>query len=174
VDAQMKFAWVPPGSFLMGSKSMENNPPHRVTVKEGFWMGIFPVTQAQFRAVMGYNSSKSPVDEHPADTVSWDDAMEFCKRMSELTGKEVRLPTDAEWEYACRSGTGTRFYNGNNKGALSKIGWFNGDEGEHDDLDVEVEEDEEFDMQGEEEEKAVGMGSSAVGRLVGHLACLWP
>ena len=72
-------------------------------------MGVTPVTQAQYQAVMGANPSHFKGATNPVETVSWDDATEFCKRLSERAGRTVRLPTEAEWEYACRAGTKTVF-----------------------------------------------------------------
>lgn len=96
MDAEMKFAWIPPGSFLMGGNGQDDNPQHRVTISKGFWMGIFPVTQAQWQAVMGYNPSNFRGDERPVEMVSWEDCQEFCEKMAKLTGKPIRLPTEAE------------------------------------------------------------------------------
>ena len=96
MDAEMKFAWIPPGSFLMGGNGINENPQHRVTMSKGFWMGIFPVTQAQWQAAMGYNTSNFPGDT-PVEMVSWQDCQEFCEKMAKLSGKPIRLPTEAEW-----------------------------------------------------------------------------
>ena len=113
MDAEMKFAWCPPGTFLMGGNGQSDNPQHRVTLSKGFWMGVYPVTQAQWQAVMGYNPSNFPGADRPVEMVSWDDCQEFCQKMAELTGKPIRLPTEAEWEYACRAGTISEYFSGN-------------------------------------------------------------
>jgi formylglycine-generating enzyme required for sulfatase activity len=127
MEIDMKFAWIPPGGFLMGSNANDGEKPvHRVTISQGFYMGIHPVTQAQWRAVMGYNPSNFQADDRPVETVSWDDCQEFCDKMRELTGKPIRLPTEAEWEYACRAGTTTEYYSGNGEEALKKVGWYSG------------------------------------------------
>ncbi|ASC69523.1 hypothetical protein XM38_004500 [Halomicronema hongdechloris C2206] len=110
---------IPGGEFLMGSpagekgRSDDEGPQHRVQVPE-FWMGKFPVTQAQYQAVMGENSSRFSENgsNRPVESVSWHDAVAFCEKLSELTSRDYRLPTEAEWEYACRAGTTTPFYFG--------------------------------------------------------------
>jgi formylglycine-generating enzyme required for sulfatase activity len=118
-DVQMTFVWCPPGSFLMGSKHKDaypdEQPVRRVTLTKGFYMGIHPVTQAQRKAVMGNEPSRFKGMNRPVENVSWDDSQEFCKRLTtNLKGKvTVRLPSEAEWEYACRAGTTTEFHFGN-------------------------------------------------------------
>ena len=109
---------IPGGTFGMGSPSGEGyddeRPQHQVTVPD-FFMGQFPVTQAQYEAVMGYNNPSTfstNGSNRPVETVSWDDAVDFCQRLSQLTGQEFRLPSEAEWEYACRAGRTTPFYFG--------------------------------------------------------------
>jgi formylglycine-generating enzyme required for sulfatase activity len=117
---------IPAGTFLMGSPSGEpersdsENPRHRVTVAE-FLMGRYPVTQAQWRFVAGLERvdrsleaepSRFKGDNRPVEQVSWLDATEFCARLSRHTGRDYRLPTEAEWEYACRAGTTTPFHFG--------------------------------------------------------------
>ncbi len=114
---------VPEGSFLMGSPKNEEwhsddeGPQHRVTVPS-FYIGKYEVTQAQWRAVMGANPSRFKGDNLPVERVSWDDAKEFCRRLSQMTGEEYRLPTEAEWEYACRART-----TGPVAGDLDAMGW---------------------------------------------------
>jgi uncharacterized protein (TIGR02996 family) len=111
----MTFSWIPPGTFLRGSPpgEQERSPDevlHRVTITKGFWMGVHPVTQAQWRMVMGRNPSRfAEKDDHPVEAVSWDDCREFCARLSRKGGQHFRLPTEAEWEYVCRAGTTTPF-----------------------------------------------------------------
>jgi formylglycine-generating enzyme required for sulfatase activity len=114
----MKFAWLPPGSFQMGSPLTEekrdiNEFQHKVTLSKGFYMGVYPVTQEQWGAVMGDNPSRFKDEESlPVDSVSWHDCQEFIKKLREKDKKPYRLPTEAEWEYACRAGTTTPFYCG--------------------------------------------------------------
>jgi formylglycine-generating enzyme required for sulfatase activity len=129
-EVEMKFAWIPPGRFLIGSeKSDGEKPVHRVTISKGFWMGIYPVTQWQFEAVMGYNPSHFRGPDRPVENVTWFEAQEFCQKFGELTGKPIRLPTEAEWEYACRAGTTSDYFSGNDEAALKRIGWYGGDNG---------------------------------------------
>jgi uncharacterized protein (TIGR02996 family) len=111
---EMTFSWIPPGTFLMGSPPNEESrfddeTQHRVTLTRGFYLGIHPVTQAQWRAVMGSNPSNFKGDDRPVEQVSWDDCQDFCAKLGQVTGKRCRLPTEAEWEYACRAGTTTPF-----------------------------------------------------------------
>jgi uncharacterized protein (TIGR02996 family) len=114
---EIGFAWLPPGSFVMGSPPNEkrrskDEPRHRVTLSRGFWLGVYPVTQAQWHAVLGSNPSKFKGNDLPVETVSWDDCQEFCHRLSARDGRRYRLPSEAQWEYACRAGTTTAFHGG--------------------------------------------------------------
>ncbi len=108
--------FIPPGSFLMGSEEdADEKPVHKVTLTRGFFIGIHPITRIQWRAVMGTNPSQTDFvstldDARPVDSVSWDQVTAFRERVSELAGHPVRLPTEAEWEYACRAGTTTHFH----------------------------------------------------------------
>jgi len=113
----IRFAWIPPGSFLMGSPAGEkeregHEAQHRATLTKGCFMGVHPVTQGQWRHVMGENPSRFKGDTLPVEQVSWDDCIAFCKRLSEREGKHYRLPTETEWEWACRAGTITPFHFG--------------------------------------------------------------
>jgi formylglycine-generating enzyme required for sulfatase activity len=92
-------------------------------------MGVTEVTQAQYEAVMGTNPSKFKGATNPVDTVSWNDATEFCKKLSEKTRQAVRLPTEAEWEYACRAGTATTFSFGDADSALGDYAWYSANSG---------------------------------------------
>jgi len=104
---------IPAGSFQMGSNESDDEKPiHTVKIK-AFRMGKYAITQRQYQAVMGTNPSYFKGDNRPVEKVSWDDAKEFCAKLSKHLGQEVRLPTEAEWEYACRSGTTTHFAFGN-------------------------------------------------------------
>ena len=104
---------IPGGSFKMGSQSGENKekPQHDVTVP-AFFMGKFEVTQEQYEQLMGKNPSHFKGNKHPVEKVSWNDAVEFCKKLTQKTGRTYRLPSEAEWEYACRGGTTTPFHFG--------------------------------------------------------------
>jgi uncharacterized protein (TIGR02996 family) len=116
-SVEMTFAWIPPGTFLMGSPPKEaeredDETQHHVTLTKGFYLGIHPVTQAQWQAVMGNNPSRFQDENRPVEWVSWEDSRNFCENLSRLHGKRYRLPTEAEWEYACRAGTTTPFHFG--------------------------------------------------------------
>jgi formylglycine-generating enzyme required for sulfatase activity len=107
-EVKLVMVFVPGGTFMMGSPEGEGSdserPQHEVTVPD-FWMGQFPVTQAQYEAVMGRNPATFKGSNRPVETLSWYDAVAFCQRLSELTGQDFRLPSEAEWEYACRAVT---------------------------------------------------------------------
>ncbi|MBS3026402.1 MAG: SUMF1/EgtB/PvdO family nonheme iron enzyme [Dolichospermum sp. DET50] len=108
---------IPGGTFIMGSPTSEENrsssesPQHQVTVPS-FYMGKYELTQAQYQAIIGTNPSNFKGDNRPVQRVSWNDAVAFCEKLSQKTGKNYRLPSEAEWEYACRAGTTTPFYFG--------------------------------------------------------------
>jgi formylglycine-generating enzyme required for sulfatase activity len=114
----MKFVWIPPGSFMMGSPKGEkgraaNETQHKVTLTKGFFMGVYTVTQEQWKEVMGNNPSFFRGKKNlPVENVTWNDCQEFVKKLREKDKKAYRLPTEAEWEYACRAGTTTPFYFG--------------------------------------------------------------
>ena len=114
----MKFVWIPPGNFMMGSPKEEkerqdNETQHKVTLTKGFYMGVYTVTQEQWQEVMGNNPSHFKGEKNlPVEKVSWDDCQEFIKKLREKDKKPYRLPTEAEWEYACRAGTTTPFHFG--------------------------------------------------------------
>ena len=114
----MKFVWIPPGSFMMGSPTEEkdriaNETQHKVTLTRGFYMGVYPVTQEQWQEVMGYNPSEFRGEKNlPVEDVSWFDCQEFIKKLRKKDNKYYRLPSEAEWEYSCRAGTKTPFYFG--------------------------------------------------------------
>lgn len=114
----MELLYIPPGKFTMGSPEQEagreadERPTREVEITRGFYMGKFEVTQAQYRTVMGKNPSLFSADDFPVEQVSWDDAVEFCRKLSELEKKEYDLPTEAEWEYACRAGTRAAYHFG--------------------------------------------------------------
>jgi formylglycine-generating enzyme required for sulfatase activity len=113
----MKFAWVPAGTYWMGSPAREqgrqkNETQHRVTLTKGFFLAVHAVTQSCWRAVMGNNPSHHQGDDLPVERVSREDCQEFLGKLSESDGHAYRLPTEAEWEYSCRAGTTTPFYFG--------------------------------------------------------------
>src|SRR5205823_4047432 len=135
-------AYIPAGSFMMGSSDAEvqaayeetkrvdssaplewftsEKPQHQVTIREGFYMGRYEVIQAQWQEVMGSNPSHFKGDNLPVETVSWNDAQEFIRRLNARgDGYTYRLPSEAEWEYACRAGT-----TGDYAGHLDSMGWY--------------------------------------------------
>jgi formylglycine-generating enzyme required for sulfatase activity len=116
---------VPPGSYQMGSNvgEADEKPVHRVTIGKPFAIGKFEVTQAEWQAVMGNNPSdfKNCGSDCPVERVSWYDVQEFIHKLNLKTGKQYRLPTEAEWEYACRAGQQTEYCGGDD---LNSIGWY--------------------------------------------------
>jgi formylglycine-generating enzyme required for sulfatase activity len=94
-------------------RNNDEGPQHQVTVPS-FFMGKYPLTQAQYQAIMGKNPAYFKGNNRPVENVSWDDAVLFCQKLSQRTGKNYRLPSEAEWEYACRAGTKTPFSFGDN------------------------------------------------------------
>jgi len=113
----LDMVYIPSGTFMMGSPETEKgrykseSPQHQVTIP-AFYVGKYPITQAQYEAVMGNNSSDFMGKKLPVEIVSWDSDIEFCRKLFEKTGKNYRLLSEAEWEYACRGGTATPFYFG--------------------------------------------------------------
>jgi formylglycine-generating enzyme required for sulfatase activity len=155
----MEFIRVPNGVFMMGSKkaarnSRDNEVFHEVTISNPFYLGKFEVTQAQYQKVMGNNPSYFFGDKmreqdpktkkftieidtsmHPVERVTVEKALEFCKLLGELPdekrlGRKYRLPTEAEWEYACRARTDTAYSFGNYEGELGEYAWFADNSGE--------------------------------------------
>jgi formylglycine-generating enzyme required for sulfatase activity len=129
--AGIELVYVMPGSFMMGSQNGNDNeqPVHQVTFKDGFYIGKYEVTNAQWWALMktgapSYDSDLDPQVSHlekfPARNISWDEAQRFIGRLNALSdGYEYRLPSEAEWEYACRAGT-----NGDYAGSLDELAWY--------------------------------------------------
>jgi formylglycine-generating enzyme required for sulfatase activity len=121
----MELAYAPAGSFMMGSENggRDEQPAHQVTFSQGFYIGKFEVTQQQWQAVMGTNPSHFKGESLPVEQVSWDDAQAFIRRLNEQNdGYIYRLPSESEWEYACRAGTTADY-----AGELDSMAWF-GDE----------------------------------------------
>ncbi|TRT70359.1 MAG: serine/threonine-protein kinase pkn1 [Microcystis sp. M_OC_Ca_00000000_S217Cul] len=126
-DFHLEMVDIPAGKFNMGSNEYEDEKPIHEVIVPAFQIGKYPVTQAQYQAVMEKASSSfSRNPQKPVKSVSKDDAEVFCKQLSKLTGKNYRLPTEAEWEYACRAGTETRFSFGDDESQLGDYAWFNG------------------------------------------------
>jgi formylglycine-generating enzyme required for sulfatase activity/prenyltransferase beta subunit len=124
----LDLVWIPPGKFTMGSPKNEegrnvNEEQHSVTLTRGFWMGKYEVTQELWEKVMGKNPSKFKGAKNPVEQVSWNDCREFIDKLNDMTsGGGFRLPTEAEWEYACRAGTTDATY----LDALNLIAWHPG------------------------------------------------
>ncbi|WMW25234.1 formylglycine-generating enzyme family protein [Methanolobus sediminis] len=123
----MELILIPPGDFEMGSDANESNwynnekPVHSVSIENPFYLGKFLVTQKQWIEIMGSNPSKFTGESRPVDRVSWNDAQEFIKKFNEKEGTEkYRLPSEAEWEYACRAGTTTRYSFGDDESELNE------------------------------------------------------
>jgi formylglycine-generating enzyme required for sulfatase activity len=131
-STSMEFVLIPAGNFMMGSPDYEQHwnsserPEHKVIIKDAFYMGKYPVTQKQWKKIMGYNPSKFRGEDQPVESVSWRDAQEFLRRLNEIEStNKYRLPTEAEWEYACRAGTLTKFYFGDNESRIGDYAWLN-------------------------------------------------
>jgi len=131
--ATMEFVWIGPGTFMMGSPdsdrlaSNDEKPQYEVTIRRGFYLGKYEITQAQWEAVMGSNPSRHKGANRPVEQVSWYGVQSFIHRLNEAVGDSLyRLPTEAEWEYACRAGTTTRWSFGDDESLLGDYAWYNG------------------------------------------------
>jgi formylglycine-generating enzyme required for sulfatase activity len=142
-DLKMKLVWCPPGEFVMGipksEKHVKGQDPAGVTLTTGFWLGKYEVTQSEWKQVMqtepwkGRTFTKEGAD-YPATLVGWNDATEFCRKLTERERQagrlpdewEYTLPTDAQWEYACRARSVTRFSFGDDASKLGEYEWFYG------------------------------------------------
>jgi formylglycine-generating enzyme required for sulfatase activity len=124
------------GTFMMGGTSEQGDdcfddekPAHKVTLSD-FYIGKYPVTQKQWVAVMGSNPSHFTSDlSLPVEQVRWNDAQEFIKKLNSMTGKQYRLPTEAEWEYAARGGAGSRGFKYAGSNNINKVAWYDGNSG---------------------------------------------
>ena len=121
----MRFVPIPAGTFTMG----EGEQAHQVTLTQAFELGQYEVTQEQYEKLMGKTPSEFKGAQNPVEKVSWDEAVEFCRRLSELpeekaAGHVYRLPTEAEWEHACRAGTTTAFSFGDSESDLEEYAWY--------------------------------------------------
>ncbi|MCX6907392.1 MAG: formylglycine-generating enzyme family protein [Verrucomicrobia bacterium] len=123
---KMEFVAIRPGSFTMGSeRSAEWKPVHEVTFTKPFYMGKHEVTQEQWEKVMGSNPSNFKGPKNPVEQVNWDDCQSFIAKLKEkVPGRTFRLPTEAEWEYACRAGGTNDFCYGDGDGRLRDYAWF--------------------------------------------------
>ena len=126
----MKLVLIPAGSFMMGSPSDEperarTEEQHEVTITKPFYLQTTEVTQAQWREIMGNNPSEFKGDDHPVENVSWNDVKDFIRRLNQKEGtNKYHLPTEAQWEYACRAGSTTRFFFGNSATSLGQYAWY--------------------------------------------------
>jgi len=145
----MRFRRIPAGAFVMGSRGNNPNeePPHRVILPHDFWLGKFVVTQEEWQALVeacgpaGLEASPSRFkgERRPVEMVSWDDVQAWCQawharlrqddHAPSLDLRELRLPSEAEWEYACRAGSETDYWNGDGEAALREVGWFDDNAG---------------------------------------------
>lgn len=142
-DVTLELVWIPPGSFVMGSpehesgRNYDEGPTREIDIQDGFWMGRYPVTQEQWEQVMGDNPSNFQRSCNlPVENVSIDNCEAFLVTLNDLysqqyAGGKFRLPTECEWEYACRAGTDTRFYFGDDIGykELQDYAWYKDNSG---------------------------------------------
>jgi formylglycine-generating enzyme required for sulfatase activity len=131
----IKLAFIPAGEFQMGSPDSDSGvldsekPQHTVRITKPLYMGVTEVTQEQYERMMGSNPSRFKGAQLPVENVSWEEAVEFSRKLSELpaersAGRVYRFPTEAEWEYACRAGSKTRYYFGDDSSMLAEHAWF--------------------------------------------------
>ena len=126
----IEFKYLPSGKFTTGDLESDHDKTQReVSIGRGFYIGLFEVTQEQYKQVTGTNPSQFKNNKHPVENVSWFDAEQFCRKLSELPNEKAlnhvyRLPTEAEWEYACRAGTSTAFGFGKDSSDLAEFGWY--------------------------------------------------
>ncbi|EDY17996.1 protein of unknown function DUF323 [Chthoniobacter flavus Ellin428] len=128
---------IPAGTFVMGSPAGEAKTEkesnlekrHQVTITKPFYIGRFELTQGQYQKVMGENPSGNKGDDLPVHNVAWQNAQDFCDKLSKQAGRDVQLPTEAQWEYACRAGTKTAYYTGGTLADLDKAAWYGANSG---------------------------------------------
>ncbi|MHC4251801.1 MAG: protein kinase domain-containing protein, partial [Planctomycetota bacterium] len=133
---EMELIYIKPGVFVMGGNENPREawqgvekPKHEVAITNGFHLGKHEVTQAQYERIMGSNPSKSKGASNPVEQVSWNDAAEFCRKLSRHAGRKVRLPTEAEWEYACRAGTTSKWCFGSDQRQFGAFAWHDANSG---------------------------------------------
>jgi len=122
---------VPAGQFWLGSPALEtghqeDETRHLVQITKPFYFSAHEVTQKQYESVMGYNPTHSKDADKPVENVSWNEAVDFCDKLSKQEGHQYRLPTEAEWEYACRAGTTTAYSFGEDASRLDRYAWYSG------------------------------------------------
>jgi formylglycine-generating enzyme required for sulfatase activity len=135
-EVSFELVRIPPGAFMMGSPLQEEGRlanelvPRRITLTRPFYLGRYEVTQTQYECIMEVNPSEFRGETLAVDQVSYSLAREFCNRLSQRIGVRAMLPTEAQWEYACRAGTTTRFYSGETRDDLDKVAWYRGNSAE--------------------------------------------
>jgi formylglycine-generating enzyme required for sulfatase activity len=124
----MEFVLIRPGSFQMGSERNQSDEKavHKVTLTQPYYLGKYEVTQEQWEKVMGYNPSHFKGPKLPVENVSWEDCQQFLAALSKKVGRKFVLPTEAQWEYACRAGTTTHFSHGDDEATLGEYSWHSG------------------------------------------------
>ncbi len=126
----MELVLIPAGTFIMGSAGESRATPHQVTISKPFYLGKYQVTQREWAMVMGNNPSYFKGDTRPVENVSWNECEEFIRKLNAREGvNKYRVPTEAEWEYACRAGSRTRFCFGDGDHILSQYAWFDENSG---------------------------------------------
>ena len=125
--AGIEFVPIPAGNFKMGSNQYNNEKtPHRVTLTKPFYLGKYQITQKEWKKVMGNNPSSFKGDDLPVENVSWDNCQEFIRKLNAMEGtNKYRLPTEAEWEYACRAGSSKKYCFGDDEMNLDQYCWYN-------------------------------------------------
>jgi formylglycine-generating enzyme required for sulfatase activity len=126
------FLLCPAGTFSMGSTATEKRrasdepmeKQHKVTITQPFYLAKFELTQAQYEKIVASNPSTNKDPKLPVSNICWADADIYCQKASEKTKRTICLPTEAQWEYACRAGTNTAYYTGDDEAALDKAGWY--------------------------------------------------
>lgn len=133
-DIMRNMVYVEGGTFIMGATAEQKNPDydetptHRVSLSS-FYIGKYEVTQALWKAVMGSNPSYWKGDNLPVETVSWNDCQTFLRKLNAMTGKNFRLPTEAEWEFSARGGNRSRGYQYSGSNVLSDVAWYDDNSG---------------------------------------------
>ena len=146
-DAKLEMLPIPAGEFQMGSSDSDayatpsEKPRHRVRITRPFHLGKYPITQQQWEAVMGTNPSRFKFAENPVESVNWNDCQEFLKKLNAMKRSAItralgpaaqfRLPTDAQWEYACRAGSTTQFSFGDDAALLGEYAWYGANSGSY-------------------------------------------